>query len=353
MTGSELVPSDFTTLMNASGQCVLVHDAATKDILWASPAACALLEFGPEEIKPLKADQMSSTARQYDRAIGRAWLQEAVENGSSRTEWHYRSKSGRVIPTDAHAVRVELAGGPAVVVRFQDIEREQRLERELSQRENHQARYTAMGDMAMAIAHELGQPLAAAANFLAGAQFAAPDARVADGIGSAVDQIERAAAIVRSLRSFVGRLEHVEQVNDLNEIVRECLHFVELRAAPLDVEIVLDLAREPVPVRCERVLTGQVLLNLCFNAIEELAVTPPAGRRITVSTRPDGVCLVDDTGRGLHHDPFAESFTSKEGGSGLGLALSHRIITRQHGEIWAESRPDGGSRFAFGLPLVD
>jgi two-component system sensor kinase FixL len=61
---------------------------------------------------------------------------------------------------------------------------------------------------------------------------------------------------------------------------------------------------------------------------------------------------VDDHGRGPIRDPFTESFTSKEQGSGIGLALSHRIITRQHGRIWAERRPGGGSRFAFALPLT-
>ena len=66
----------------------------------------------------------------------------------------------------------------------------------------------------------------------------------------------------------------------------------------------------------------------------------------------EGVLTVDDQGRGLPHDPFAQSFTAKERGSGIGLALSYRIITRQHGRIWAQRRPEGGSRFGFALPLA-
>jgi len=65
------------------------------------------------------------------------------------------------------------------------------------------------------------------------------------------------------------------------------------------------------------------------------------------------VLTVDDHGRGVSRDPFAESFTGKPGGSGIGLALSHRIITRQHGSIWAELREEGGSRFGFALPLAE
>ncbi|MEU4227762.1 ATP-binding protein [Nonomuraea sp. NPDC026600] len=490
----ELVAGDFVAMMNASRVCVLVHDAATKNILWANPAACELLEFTLNEIRPLKANHMSSSAQQYDRIIGRDWLQDAVEKGASRIEWHYRSKSGRVIPTDALATRVELAQGPAVMVQFRDIEREQRVERELRlttsyvdalahhtstlalmldatgvirfatdtalgaigapvneqadgpmrpltafarlrldgrevswqdvltratpvtpvqldvrhpdgervwlegslerlreedgdallmilhdvsdrvqdqvrrtrelHRENHLARYNAMGDMAMAIAHELGQPLAAAANFLAGARHRADQlerqerlpkgvaGQLTHGITGAVNQIDRASAIVSSVRAFVGHLEQVEQVADLNDIVEECLYFVRLRAAPLGVEVQVRLCPEPVLVRCERVLTSQVVLNLAFNAVDEMAQSPSAAKSIVIATAADGTFTVDDQGRGLPRDPFAESFTSKEHGSGIGLALSYRIITRQHGTIWAAKREEGGSRFGFQLPLA-
>ncbi|MCE3551235.1 ATP-binding protein [Pseudonocardia sp. RS11V-5] len=488
----EIVTQDLVTLMNAARTCVLVHDAETKNILWANPAACELLGWPLDELRPLKANDMSSTAPQYHRVLGRAWLQEAVERGSSRIEWHYRTRSGRVVPTDALARRVELAQGPAVMVEFRDIEREQATEQALRrttssidalarhtstialtldaagtvrfatdtalallgmvpedmgrpldelgtlrvggrpvtwadlvaraaptaevqlqvprpddeviwlegtlerlaetdgdgllmilhdvsgrvhrevlrerelQRENYQARYTAMGDMAMAIAHELGQPLAAAGNFLAGTTRHAgvledegtlsheSADRLRFGIGSAVRQIDRASAIVGAVRAFVGHLEHTSQVVDLHDVVDECLYFVRLRAAEPGVRVVLHRHPEPLPAVCERVLTGQVLLNLCFNAIDEMTACPQGERELVITTGgADGeaVLTVEDSGRGLVRDPFAESFTSKEEGSGIGLALSYRIVTRQHGRIWAEAREGGGSRFGFALPL--
>ena len=480
----ELATDDFVTMMNATRLCVLVHDAATKDILWANPAACEMLGWSMSELRPLKANDMSSSAQQYDRVLGRAWLQEAVEQGLSRIEWHYRTKSGRIIPTAALAIRVELAQRTAVMVQFRNIEHEQQIERDLrlttsyvdalahhtstialmldstgtvrfatdaaiavlgaapdqplgsvtrhgrlrsegravtwddlarqadpvtavqievspnatsavwlegslerlqeadgeallmilhdvsnrihgevrrereSHRENYLARYNAMGDMAMAIAHELGQPLAAAGNFLAGVRTRAQSSAGVDlsyGIDSAIQQIERASAIVASVRAFVGHLEHTRNEVDLNEIVEECLYFVRLRAAAHDVRIEVRAHPSPIPVRCERVLTGQVVLNLCFNAIDEMAGCAEQTRRVTISTgvaEGTGRVLVDDCGRGIAHDPFEEAFTSKAAGSGIGLALSYRIITRQHGTIWAERRESGGSRFGFALPLA-
>lgn len=127
----ELITSDFVAMLNASRMCVLVHDAATKNILWANPAACEMLEWDVSELRPLKANDMSSSAKQYNRVIGRAWLQDAVEKGATRIEWHYRTRTGRIIPTEAIGIRVELAQGPAVMVQFRDIEREQEIEQEL------------------------------------------------------------------------------------------------------------------------------------------------------------------------------------------------------------------------------
>lgn len=485
----ELVRDDFFAMMSAAQTCVLVHDAVTKNILWANPAACAVLEWDVAELRPLKANDMSSSAQQYDRVLGRAWLQDAVDHGVSRIEWHYRTKSGRVVPTDATATRVELAQGPALMVQFRDIEREQHIAQELrlatsyidalarqtstaalmadrhgvlhfatdsamaligadlrgalgplenharlridnavvgwqevaeaaapvtwvqlevsgtpdsvwlegsverlndteggtyllilhdvsnrvhgevergreAHRENYLARYNAMGDMAMAIAHELGQPLAAAGNYLGGVlarvgSSTSPDVdltAITHGIDSARLQIDRATKIVNALRGFVGHLEHAREAVDLHDIVAECEYFIGLRAAAAGVELVVEPGATPVVVRCERVLTGQVVLNFCFNAIDEMAAADAGSRRLRIVVRRGdgvGVVSVEDDGRGISRDPFVDSFTSKERGSGIGLALSYRIITRQHGSVWAERRDEGGSRFSFALPLAD
>jgi hypothetical protein len=65
---------------------------------------------------------------------------------------------------------------------------------------------------------------------------------------------------------------------------------------------------------------------------------------------------VEDLGQGLQllagQSAFDQPFTSKEHGSGIGLALSHRIITRQHGQLFAWSRDPRGAAFSFTLPLT-
>jgi C4-dicarboxylate-specific signal transduction histidine kinase len=179
------------------------------------------------------------------------------------------------------------------------------------------------------------------------------------GLDNARLQIDRANQIVKSLRDFVGPLEHSEQVVDLNEIVRECLYFIRLRAEQQETELQMVLSEDPIWIRCEKVLTGQVILNLCHNAIDEMSVWPQRERHVVITTYASattGVFRVADRGKGLSHIPdgriFDGAFTSKSTGSGIGLALSHRIITRQHGRIYAEENESRGASFTFELPLA-
>lgn len=127
----DLGAADYEQLVRSLRYCVLVHDAETKDILWANPAAAELLEFSVEELRPLKAHQMSAQEKRYRRSVGRRWLQDAVDNGVAVTEWAYRAKGGRVILTEAIAIRVELSSRAVVMVQFRDIEREALMRRDL------------------------------------------------------------------------------------------------------------------------------------------------------------------------------------------------------------------------------
>jgi C4-dicarboxylate-specific signal transduction histidine kinase len=217
--------------------------------------------------------------------------------------------------------------------------------------------------MAMAIAHEVSQPLAAAYNFVEGARgrLAAGDESVAWGLDNAARQIERARRILASLRQYVGRLEQSAQLTDLNTIVEDCAYFIELRAQQHSVDVEFDLTDASLLVRCENVLIGQVVMNLAFNAIDEMARWPRAARKVEVATRrsADGTAqlAVRDQGQGLPDHPhgriFDGVFTSKENGSGIGLALSHRIITRHGGRIDAAGNQLQGAVFRFALPLAD
>lgn len=374
MTTHRLLPSDHLQLLESMQYCVLLHDAVTKEIVWANRAACEVLEFTVDELKPLKAPDMSSHERQYRREIGVHMLHQAVENGRSEWEWCYRSKSGVDIISHVVAVLVPLESGPVVMVQFREIAAEKAMRESLRQVEEERrrdaryieylARYNVMGDMAMAIAHEVSQPITAASNFLAGVRGRLDGRAVAPeelrwGLEHSIAQLDRARQILTSLRQYATRLEQAERLADLSDIVRESAYFADLRAAGSAVDLRYELAAEPLPIRCEGVLIGQVVTNLAFNAVDEMAGWPRGERQVTIATcrrRNHAVLTVADHGRGLGHIPagslFDGAFTSKPHGSGIGLALSYRIIARHRGRIDARENEPRGAVVTVELPLV-
>ncbi|NBA94759.1 ATP-binding protein [Pseudomonas sp. R5(2019)] len=356
---------DFKALLEALPLCIILHDAQTKAILWANPAACKVLGFSIEELTPLKAPDMSQRTEKYRREIGLKWLEEAVRSGQHTIQWCYRAKDGVEILSEAIATRVSLTEREVLLVQFRDIGAEEQVKLELKRTESqleYMARHNAMGEMAVAIAHELSQPLAATRNFIEGAirRLPADDeaaSKAVWGLHQATRQIEHASDIIKSVREYVVKLEQAEQRLDLNDILAESQYFIALKGEPAAVRLELSSSREPLMVNCEKVLIGQVILNLAFNAIDELMALPVERRSLRIYTQSAGdrvLLCVEDRGRGIQSGNeqklFDGFFSSKVNGNGIGLALCKNIISRHRGDIWAENVNPCGARFCFSLP---
>lgn len=208
------------------------------------------------------------------------------------------------------------------------------------------SRYNAMGDMAMILAHELGQPLAASLNYLSGLKSRAnaadfDPAVLRYGVQKIQKQLQRASAIVSSVKRYVRKIESTASPMSLSETVEESLYFVRLRAEEFDVEVHTELGSDPLAMNGEEILIGQVVINLCMNAIDEIRHpdTTTKELHIHLSRHGDFARLsVSDYGRGLtEFSPdqrlAAGAFSSKEDSSGIGLIISEHIVQRHGGTI--------------------
>ena len=108
--------NDFLTLIEAMPLCIILHDAHSKEILWANAAALAALGFTLEELTPLKAPDMTRDAPKYRRSVGLRWLEGAARTGQRAIEWCYRSKQGVEILSEAVATLVHLEGRDVLMV---------------------------------------------------------------------------------------------------------------------------------------------------------------------------------------------------------------------------------------------
>ena len=238
----------------------------------------------------------------------------------------------------------------------QERERLRQLEADLT----YMNRVSMMGEMAASLAHEIKQPIAAAAinaeacmNWL---HRDAPDITKASGAASAtVADVTRAGGIVDRVSSLYRRGRPEWKLVDLNEIVREMTVLLGEKANRSGVSIRTSLDPGLPTTTADRVQLQQVLMNLMLNGVEAMQDT---GGDLTVASKrtEDGQPLisVSDTGVGLSIDQaeriFEAFFTTKPQGTGMGLSISRRIIASHGGRLWASPNTGRGATFQFTLP---
>jgi len=247
-----------------------------------------------------------------------------------------------------------------------DLTERQETERRLQDLQSelvHVSRLTAMGEMASALAHELNQPLSAAANYLKGSrrllESDTPDLpRLRDAMEKAADQTLRAGQIIRRLRDFVARGESEPRLENLPKIIEEAGVLALIGAAERGVLVRNRIDSRVDLVLADKVQIQQVLVNLMRNAIEAMQVSDR--RELTVSAAParDGMVevAIGDTGPGISPEIasrlFEPFFTTKAQGMGVGLSISRTIIEAHGGRIWVDSNDKGGATFRFTLRAV-
>jgi signal transduction histidine kinase/CheY-like chemotaxis protein len=218
-----------------------------------------------------------------------------------------------------------------------------------------------MGELAASLAHEIKQPIAAAAmNGDACANWLrrdAPDVTRASSAASAmVADVKRAGGIIDRVSSLYRRGTPARESVDLNEIVREMTVLLGDTANRNAVSIRTDLDTELPTITADRVQLQQVLMNLMLNGIEAMQETCGA-LSIASKRTEDGQLLisVSDTGIGLSIGEaeriFDAFFTTKARGTGMGLSISRRIIASHRGRLWASPNPGRGATFHFTLPV--
>ncbi len=243
----------------------------------------------------------------------------------------------------AHRDRLE----DEVRVRTAELEREQEERRELDRQVFQIDKMATLGELAMGVAHEIGNPLAGMKAVAQAMQF---EENLPPGMPEALRRLEaevdRLSDFLRSFHGFAAPTALNLQAVSLADAVRDVLFWTRKEAKSGGIDIETALPADLPPLSADTAQLKQVLLNLVVNALHAM----PNGGRLTILAAPEaGHVRIDvrDTGDGIPaelvqriFDPF---FTTRPGGSGLGLAITAKIL-REHGaEIRVASRPGHGT----------
>lgn len=229
---------------------------------------------------------------------------------------------------------------------------------ELKAREGTEAHLKAIGTMAASLAHEIRNPLGAIKGLTQLAQEdLAPDDAAQVRLRTVVGEAERLERLVSDLLDFARPMKPKARTFDLTEALTEVKTILQSKAQDAGVQIQLPEPHSPLSVETDPGLLRQVLLNVLINAVD----ASPRGADIVLEAgrneKEGGVFIhIDDRGQGLGDRDSDELFqpfvTTKARGTGLGLAVSKRIVDSLGGTITLGNNPGAGARCSIRLPDI-
>ncbi|MEQ8769960.1 MAG: ATP-binding protein [Phycisphaerales bacterium] len=242
------------------------------------------------------------------------------------------------------------------IARTRDAERRARASEHLAE----------VGAMTGGLAHEIRNPLSTIglnAQLLAEAvrDLGIPDAeraRLARRTDALRHETERLGGILQDFLEFAGEMRIDPRPIDLRDLVNDLVDFYTPQAEASRVRLRADLPAGPVPAHADEGHVKQAVLNLVINAAQAMAsMTGDGPREIIIrahSTPGYAQLHVTDTGPGIDEATLARMFepyfTTKSGGTGLGLPTSRRIVGAHGGHMAVHSEPGRGTDFVITLP---
>jgi len=221
-------------------------------------------------------------------------------------------------------------------------------------------RLAAVGTMAAQIAHQLRNPLTSVQLYI---QLLEEDLRKAEA-GAPEEAFELVALVLKELKLLVeitdnylqyARLPEVERSPlDVNRAVGELVRFLKPECSRRGIHLTTRFAPSVPTVLADRRLVRLAMINILKNAVEAME----EGGRLRVATAHENGAVevrVSDTGGGILESEldriFEPFYTTKDSGSGLGLALSRQIIEKHGGSLACQSLPGVGTTFVVKLPV--
>lgn len=316
------------------------------NILTANRQALSLLD---KRIDRLYRHSYSVLPGQFHSAVKGCLNADQTLSSNDRTliQWKNRSISLRtnsLWDSDARKTCILL---------LDDVTQQVRFEEQVRKNE----RLTAMQNLASAVAHEIRNPLNSIRLII---DFIKKNIRRVEGAGAFDQKLESVQKEITRISAIVEQYLRFGRMPELNmtpvkfpELLRDTASLVEVQLEGRRISLVMDIQDHPAAMG-DRDQIKQVLINVIRNAEE--ATTSGGSIRITGSLALSFYEVrIADTGKGIHREDLSSifdlNFTTKTGGSGLGLVIAKQIMTAHHGSIEVESEEGKGTSVLLRFPL--
>lgn len=293
-------------------------------------------------------------AEMVRRCLNEGTLYRRAEVESVTNSGQIKRLGATIAPIEWHPER----GPHGALCLLTDITEVTELREQLALKNNLES----LGEMSAGLAHEFKNAVAALQGYVQLLQTQNLEAKAVVTAGALLNEVQNLSTMVTSFLNFARPQPlHVENVS-MKELIEDCTSELSPLFQERRIELVADSIADIIVPADERMLR-QTLLNLLRNAAESI---PEDSRRrcvfLHVESETDSlgkpwiVIEIKDTGSGIApHELkkiFIPFFTTKAGGHGVGLALSHRVISQHGGTLTAQNANDGGAVFTIRLPKL-
>ena len=224
-----------------------------------------------------------------------------------------------------------------------DMSNQKRLEQELQRLD----RLNLVGEMAASIAHEIRNPMTTVRGYLQLFKRRGTTQQEIDDLQIMIEELDRANAIITEFLALAKNKNHLVQMKDINEIITSIYPLAKAEAALGGHEIILELCPQLPMILINGKEIRQILLNLISNGLQAMEHGQVIIR--TFMEKGKVVVAVEDQGRGIpdevKHKIGTPFFTTKDNGTGLGMAICYSIIQRHNAALDFVTSPQGTTFF--------
>lgn len=283
-------------------------------------------------------------------------VRDAFENGHALDQEEVETETGRRVQVSLDfVVDQDSAPGASLgaLMTLHDLESVRELESELEL----SRRLAAIGRLTAGVGHEVKNPINAIVVHLEllRNKLSGPDARAMRHLEIIESEIQRLDRVVQTLVDFSRPVELQLKEQDLRRIVSGVLMLASAELETHNVRVSSHMPDRPMITKVDADLIKQAILNVVLNGAQAMS----QGGELHVTLREEGrmaAIEIADSGSGIPDDIRAKIFdlyfTTRKDGSGIGLAMTYRIIQLHNGSIDVQSEQNIGSTFTLKLPLL-